>query len=80
MNRLIELFTKLQLWQAFVGIRARRVDNYYQDLLNSETKSGNNVEQDGLDSDGKTKGSTADATCVPEKWRGQIEKVVHFGF
>ncbi|KAH8501642.1 hypothetical protein H0E87_016434 [Populus deltoides] len=60
-----------ELWQAFVGARTRRVENYYQDLLASETNSGNHVDQQ---SDSDTKGSTADTVCVPEKWKGQIEK------
>ncbi|XP_048231330.1 TBC1 domain family member 8B [Ricinus communis] len=60
-----------ELWQAFVGVRVRRVDKYYQDLLASETNSGNNVEQQS-DSDAKV--STTDPVCVPEKWKGQIEK------
>ncbi|XP_065870406.1 uncharacterized protein [Euphorbia lathyris] len=60
-----------ELWQAFVGVRTRRVDKYYQNLLAEEAKSGNHVEQQ---SDGDSKGSTIDPTCVPEKWKGQIEK------
>ncbi|PON75377.1 Rab-GTPase-TBC domain containing protein [Parasponia andersonii] len=60
-----------ELWQAFVGARARRVEKYYQDLLTSETKGSNNVEQDVSNSD---KGSTKVATGVAEKWKGQIEK------
>jgi hypothetical protein len=49
------------------------VEKYYQDLLASETNSGNHVDQQ---SDSDTKGSTADTVCVPEKWKGQIEKVM----
>ncbi|KAJ6727159.1 ECOTROPIC VIRAL INTEGRATION SITE 5 PROTEIN-like protein [Salix purpurea] len=60
-----------ELWQAFVGVRTRRVEKYYQDLLASETNSGNHVDQQ---SDSNTKGSTAGTVCVPEKWKGQIEK------
>ncbi|XP_011027059.1 PREDICTED: rab GTPase-activating protein 1-like isoform X2 [Populus euphratica] len=60
-----------ELWQAFVGARARRVEKYYQDLLASETKSGNHADQQ---SDSNTKGSTTDTVCVQEKWKGQIEK------
>lgn len=57
------------------------MEKYYQDLLASETNSGNHVEQQ---SDSDNKGSTTDPVCVPEKWRGQIEKVIicmvfHFG-
>ncbi|KHG03911.1 TBC1 domain family member 8B [Gossypium arboreum] len=61
-----------ELWQAFVGVRARRVDNYYQDLLANETNCGNNTEQQSLQSD--SKGSTTESIGGPEKWKGQIEK------
>ncbi|CAK7325573.1 unnamed protein product [Dovyalis caffra] len=60
-----------ELWQAFAGVRARRVEKYYQDLLALETNSRNLVDQQ---SDSDTKGSTIDTVCVPEKWKGQIEK------
>ncbi|PRQ58931.1 putative Rab-GTPase-TBC domain-containing protein [Rosa chinensis] len=63
-----------ELWQAFVGVKLRRVDNYYQDLLASETKAGSDVEQHSLDSDINSKLSTTDSAYVPEKWKGQIEK------
>ncbi|MBA0871557.1 hypothetical protein Goshw_027467 [Gossypium schwendimanii] len=63
-----------ELWQAFVGVRARRVENYYQDLLANETNCGNNTEQQSLQSD--SKGSTTESIGGPEKWKGQIEKVV----
>ncbi|KAL5569194.1 hypothetical protein UlMin_025769 [Ulmus minor] len=62
-----------ELWQAFVGVRARRVEKYYQNLLTSETHSSDKVENVS-DSVSKTKGLTTDATSVPEKWKGQIEK------
>lgn len=51
------------------------MEKYYQDLLNSEINSSNQMEQKSSASDGNTKGSTADAISVPEKWKGQIEKV-----
>ncbi|XP_031250101.1 ecotropic viral integration site 5 protein homolog isoform X1 [Pistacia vera] len=63
-----------ELWQAFVGVRARRVEKYYQDLLASETKSGNNTEENSSLSDSDSKSSTTDSVRVPEKWKGQIEK------
>ncbi|XP_050211861.1 uncharacterized protein LOC126662018 [Mercurialis annua] len=59
-----------ELWQAFVGVKARRVDKYYQNLLASDFNSGHHEEQSGTDA----KGSTTDPACVPEKWKGQIEK------
>ncbi|OMP08090.1 hypothetical protein COLO4_06786 [Corchorus olitorius] len=61
-----------ELWQAFVGVKTRRVDKYYQDLLANETNSGNNTEQQSLLSD--SKGPTTDSIGGPEKWKGQIEK------
>ncbi|XVE69005.1 hypothetical protein DITRI_Ditri09bG0115100 [Diplodiscus trichospermus] len=60
-----------ELWQAFVGIRTRRVENYYQDLLANEANSGNNSDQ-SFQSD--CKGPAAESICGPEKWKGQIEK------
>ncbi|KAK4373511.1 hypothetical protein RND71_008895 [Anisodus tanguticus] len=65
-----------ELWQAFVGVKARRVETYYQDLLALGTKSGNNAEDKSIVSKGN--GSCADPSidtvCLPENWRGQIEK------
>lgn len=79
MSKRYNFFTSnFQLWQAFVGVKARRVDNYYQDLLASETNAGSNEEQNSMDSDGNTKSSTTDSVSVPEKWKGQIEKVFHY--
>uniref|UniRef100_A0A5B6ZUM6 Putative TBC1 domain family member 8B n=1 Tax=Davidia involucrata TaxID=16924 RepID=A0A5B6ZUM6_DAVIN len=63
-----------ELWQAFVGVRARRVEKYYQDLLAPETNFGDVVEHQSLQSDNNSKGSTTGSVCVPEKWKGQIEK------
>ncbi|KAG4164522.1 hypothetical protein ERO13_A13G021100v2 [Gossypium hirsutum] len=61
-----------EIWQAFVGVRRRRVENYYQNLLANETNSGNNTNQKSYQSDGK--GSATKSACGPEKWKGQIEK------
>ncbi|XP_048446507.1 EVI5-like protein [Pyrus x bretschneideri] len=63
-----------ELWQAFVGVKARRADNYYQDLLASETNAGGDVEKHSSESDSDSKLSTTDPVSVPEKWKGQIEK------
>ncbi|KAM3281181.1 TBC1 domain family member 8B isoform X1 [Capsicum chacoense] len=57
-----------ELWQAFVGVKARRVENYYQDLLALGTNPGNNAE------DKSTVNPIIDTACLPENWRGQIEK------
>ncbi|CAN4090210.1 unnamed protein product [Withania somnifera] len=65
-----------ELWQAFVGVKARRVENYYQDLLALGTKPGNTAEDNRTVSEGN--GScvdpSIDTACLPENWRGQIEK------
>ncbi|GFY84607.1 Ypt/Rab-GAP domain of gyp1p superfamily protein [Actinidia rufa] len=62
-----------ELWQAFVGVRARRVEKYYQDLLGEEIKSRDSVEQQNLQSENSKMSNTA-SISVPEKWKGQIEK------
>ncbi|TKW26830.1 hypothetical protein SEVIR_3G217100v4 [Setaria viridis] len=51
-----------ELWQAFVGTGARRVEGYY-DTLAAEGESENNKSSDSSTSEG-----------VHEKWIGQIEK------
>lgn len=62
------------MWQAFVGVRARRVEKYYQNLLspatNVETKN-NELEENNCASD-------LESVAVTEKWKGQIEKVILF--
>ncbi|KAK7358024.1 hypothetical protein VNO80_17323 [Phaseolus coccineus] len=63
-----------ELWQAFVGVKTRREEKYYQDLLASESDSEIKTDQQSLqsiDSNGKTGG---DFVRMPEKWKGQIEK------
>ncbi|KAL8036139.1 hypothetical protein ABFX02_12G140400 [Erythranthe guttata] len=50
-----------EVWQAFVGVRTRRVETYYQDLL--ATKD-----------DDASGGQEHDKYDLPEKWRKQIEK------
>ncbi|CAL1387179.1 unnamed protein product [Linum trigynum] len=60
-----------ELWQAFVGVKARRTDKYYQDLLALETKSENHVD---VQSESDPKSSPRDPASGTEKWKGQIEK------
>ncbi|KAK7310307.1 hypothetical protein RJT34_07742 [Clitoria ternatea] len=63
-----------ELWQAFVGAKARRLEKYYQDLLASESDSEIKTNQQSMqstDSNGKT---STDFVRIPEKWKGQIEK------
>ncbi|XP_019159395.1 PREDICTED: TBC1 domain family member 8B-like isoform X1 [Ipomoea nil] len=57
-----------EVWQAFVGVRARRVERYYQDLLVSESENDTPL----LDND--SKGCNKEKADVPEKCRKQIEK------
>lgn len=63
-----------ELWQAFVGVKTRRVQNYYQDLLKPQSNGGNTVEEQTGQSGNGSKASDADSVSVPEKWKGQIEK------
>jgi hypothetical protein len=53
----------LQVWQAFVGVKTRRVERYYQNLLTQEANDGESKEHD-------------DSSGVPKKWKRQIEKVI----
>lgn len=52
----------MQVWQAFVGVKARRVERYYEDLLAQLTNAGESKEHDNT-------------SGVPKKWKRQIEKV-----
>ncbi|KAF7113548.1 hypothetical protein RHSIM_RhsimUnG0119800 [Rhododendron simsii] len=61
-----------EIWQAFVGARARRVERYYQNLLAPDSDTSDSEEQDK--SGGGSKGLNGDRVGVPEKWRRQIEK------
>ncbi|KAG5608808.1 hypothetical protein H5410_020089 [Solanum commersonii] len=64
-----------ELWQTFVGVKARRVETYYQDLLALGTKPGNNAEDiSTVSKDGSCVDPSIDTAFLPENWRGQIEK------
>lgn len=58
-----------------MGVRARRDEKYYKDLLASETSSEKNVENHSLQLDSNSKGPSNDSVYTTEKWKGQIEKV-----
>ncbi|XP_024968834.1 rab GTPase-activating protein 1-like isoform X1 [Cynara cardunculus var. scolymus] len=62
-----------ELWQAFVGVKARRIESYYQNLLDPDTKNDNGMEHQ-IQAEEASKTSTAESACMPEKWKGQIEK------
>lgn len=69
----------IQLWQAFVGVGARRVEGYYHSLLTAEENSNHNGLFNGssnssFSSDSAEKRNKSHG-CAPEKWKGQIEKV-----
>lgn len=59
-----------ELWQAFVGVKARRIEKYYQELLSPEINHGDTVKQE--DANGKE--LCEESVGLPEKWKGQIEK------
>lgn len=60
------------MWQAFVGVRARRVEQYYHNLLalDTDVETKSQLEE-------KNHNSNLECVGVPEKWKGQIEKVIH---
>lgn len=63
----------LQLWQAFVGVRARRVENYYQNLLSPDTTVESKIPVSG----DRIFGLNLESVGVPDKLKAQIEKVTH---
>ncbi|XP_076934320.1 uncharacterized protein LOC143600547 [Bidens hawaiensis] len=63
-----------ELWQAFVGVKARHIKNYYQNLLLSDNKKDNSVDHQKSEVDEANSKSTVDPVDVPEKWKLQIEK------
>ncbi|PKA62863.1 hypothetical protein AXF42_Ash018857 [Apostasia shenzhenica] len=54
-----------EIWQAFVGVRVRKVDGYYRRLLSPEAKSGDMVLREN---------GSMSKELLAEKWKGQIEK------
>ncbi|XP_071910453.1 uncharacterized protein [Coffea arabica] len=63
-----------EVWQAFVGVRTRRVERYYQDLLAPETDAGKDRDGDKSQSLEDRKGPNENSVHVPESLRKQIEK------
>lgn len=62
-----------------MGVRTRRVEKYYQDLLAPDTNSGDIAEHQRSELDSNALVSiTEESACVPEKWKGQIEKVITY--
>uniref|UniRef100_A0ACD5VVH0 Uncharacterized protein n=1 Tax=Avena sativa TaxID=4498 RepID=A0ACD5VVH0_AVESA len=62
-----------ELWQAFVGIGARRVKGYYESLLAVDS-GGDSKANDSPTTESGDRKSEALQTLSSEKWRGQIEK------
>lgn len=52
------------------------MERYYQDLLAQDTKAVELNKHDSSPSNGTDEESSKDSECAPEKWKGQIEKVV----
>ncbi|CAI9098105.1 OLC1v1034688C2 [Oldenlandia corymbosa var. corymbosa] len=62
-----------EVWQAFVGVRTRRIEKYYQGLLDPECIDGDE-EHDKSESGEDGKRLNESRVDVPEKLRKQIEK------
>ncbi|KAL8166791.1 hypothetical protein V2J09_008290 [Rumex salicifolius] len=56
-----------ELWQAFVGVKTRRREKYYQDLLSLQSDSGYCKDQEVISSNEQN-------NAFHEKYKGQIEK------
>ncbi|KAK9158071.1 hypothetical protein Scep_004645 [Stephania cephalantha] len=64
-----------ELWQAFVGLKARRVEKYYQDLLALETTGSDAMGEHDVNIHANlNKRSSTKSGRVFDKWKGQIEK------
>ncbi|KAI3799763.1 hypothetical protein L1987_35073 [Smallanthus sonchifolius] len=63
-----------ELWQAFVGVKARHIKNYYQNLLLRDSKNDNSVDHQKSEVDEANNNPITDSVYVPEKWKLQIEK------
>lgn len=65
-----------QVWQAFVGVKARRVERYYQDLLSIGSDNILDNEQNKGASEDYLQQNEVKKYDLPEKLKRQIEKVV----
>ncbi|CAN6471055.1 unnamed protein product [Victoria cruziana] len=63
-----------ELWQAFVGVKARRINNYYYDLLAAEDVSAAGNEGDKSLSVNDREVLAKSRKKPYEKWKTQIEK------
>ncbi|KAG1365709.1 hypothetical protein COCNU_12G007090 [Cocos nucifera] len=62
-----------ELWQAFVGVEARRVEGYYNSLLDLEARTYEDKELDATPLDNKEKQYVNWGNAL-ENWKRQIEK------
>ncbi|KAG2309323.1 hypothetical protein Bca4012_081700 [Brassica carinata] len=62
-----------ELWQAFAGVKKRRVENYYQNLLATDGLGKDTELQERMEP-ADEKGLCTDPLAAVEKWKGQIEK------
>ncbi|GLJ24873.1 hypothetical protein SUGI_0475710 [Cryptomeria japonica] len=69
----VPMALRKELWQAFVGTRVRRIENYYNELLmlRKDDEAGNMKDSD-LQKNSITNGISE--TSIVEKWKSQIEK------
>ncbi|KAK3162392.1 hypothetical protein QOZ80_1BG0089020 [Eleusine coracana subsp. coracana] len=63
-----------ELWQAFIGIGARRTKGYYESLLAADSEKGDSKCSDSLTKDCENEKTRASQSYSSEKWKGQIEK------
>ncbi|CAN4117002.1 unnamed protein product [Withania somnifera] len=63
-----------EVWQAFVGVRARRLERYYLELLDPESDTGGSQEHDVPSLAEESKRRIKESVHLPEKLRKQIEK------
>ncbi|KAK8453993.1 hypothetical protein SEVIR_5G377400v4 [Setaria viridis] len=63
-----------ELWQAFIGIGARRVKGYYEGLLAAEGEREDSKCSDSPTTEGGDGKPKASQPFSSEKWKGQIEK------
>lgn len=58
-----------------MGVKARRVEKYYQGLLTPQNDSVSKMDQQSMQSTDRDGEANVDSISAPEKWKGQIEKV-----
>lgn len=63
-----------EVWQAFVGVRTRRVERYYQDLLANDIEANDDQEHNKFLSGNENRQQNGKIFDSPDKWKKQIEK------